>query len=70
MESWIWILNFEFRFRKNKEFKNSFGDRMVNTCSVTYCKTGYKQKGQVAEYHPVFEFPDTKSSLKKSGFIS
>ena len=38
---------------------------MVNTCSVTYCKTGYKQKGQVAEYHPVFEFPDTKSSLKE-----
>ena len=39
---------------------------MVNTCSVTYCKTGYKQQGQVAEYHPVFEFPDTKASLKEN----
>ena len=38
---------------------------MVNTCSVTYCKTGYKQKGQVAEYHLVFGFPDTKPSLKE-----
>ena len=38
---------------------------MVNTCSVTYCKTGYKRKRQVAEYHPVFGFPNTKSSLKK-----
>ena len=37
---------------------------MVNTCYVTYCKTGYKRKGQVAEY-PVFEFPDTKPSLKE-----
>ena len=26
---------FDFGFRRNKEFKNSFGDRMVNTCSVT-----------------------------------
>ena len=33
--------------------------------SVTYCKTGYKRKGQVAEYHPVFGFPDPKPSLKE-----
>ena len=38
---------------------------MVNTCSVTYCKTGYRRKGQLAEYHPVFGFPDTKPSLKE-----
>ena len=40
-------------------------ETMVNACFVTYCKTGYKRKGQVAEYHPVFEFPDTRRSLKK-----
>ena len=38
---------------------------MVNTCSVTYCETGYKWKGQVAEYHPAFGFPDTKPSSKE-----
>ena len=38
---------------------------MVNTFSVTYCKTGHKRKGQVAEHHPVFGFPDTKPSLKE-----
>ena len=38
---------------------------MVNTCCVTYCKTGYERKGQVAEYHPVFGFPDTKPYLKE-----
>ena len=38
---------------------------MINTCSVTHCKTGYKRKGQVAEYHPVFGFPDTKPSFKE-----
>ena len=38
---------------------------MGNTCSVTYCKTSYKRRGQVAEYHPVFGFPDTKLSLKE-----
>ena len=38
---------------------------MVNACSATFYKTGYKRKGQVAEYHPVFGFPDTKSSLKE-----
>ena len=38
---------------------------MVNTCSVTYCKTGYRRKAQPAEYHPVFGFPDTKPSLKE-----
>ena len=41
---------------EKKEFKNSIGDRIVNTCSATYCKTGYKRKGQVAEYYPVFGF--------------
>ena len=38
---------------------------MVNTCSVTYCKIGYEQNGQVPEYHPVFGFRDTKPSLKE-----
>ena len=38
---------------------------MVNTCSVTYCKCGYKRKVKFAEYHPVFEFSDTKPSLKE-----
>ena len=38
---------------------------MVNTRSVTYCKTSYKRKKQVAEYHPVSGFPDTKPSLKE-----
>ena len=38
---------------------------MVNTCSVTYYKTSYKRKDQVAEYHPVSGFPDTKPSLKE-----
>ena len=38
---------------------------MVNTSSVTYCKTVYKLKRQVAEYHPVFGFPYTKPSLKE-----
>ena len=41
---------------------------MVNNCSVTYFKTGYKWKGQVAEYHPVFRFSDTKPSLKEKWF--
>ena len=40
-------------------------ETMVNACFVTCCKTGYKQKGQVGEYHPVFEFPDTRRSIKK-----
>ena len=65
----MWSLEFgkyfDFKFRKNKEFKNSLGDRMVNTCSVTYCKAGYKRKVQIAEYHSVFGFPDTKPSLKE-----
>ena len=34
---------------------------MVNTCFVTYCNTCYKRKGHVAEYYPVFGFPDTKT---------
>ena len=38
---------------------------MVNTCFATYCKTGYKRKRQVAEYHSVFRFPDKKPSLKE-----
>ena len=41
---------------------------MVNICSVTYRKTGNKWKGQVAESHPVFGFPDTKPSWIMDSF--
>ena len=41
---------------------------MVNTCSVVYCKTGYKNRenkeDKIPEKHPVFGFPDSKPNLK------
>ena len=41
---------------------------MVNTCSVVYCKTGYKKRenkeDKIPEKYPVFGFPDSKSDLK------
>ena len=41
---------------------------MVNTCSVVYCKTGYKKRenkeDKIPEKYPVFGFPDSKSGLK------
>ena len=43
---------------------------MVSTCSVTYCKTGYKRNGEVAQYHPVFGFPDTKPYSKEKWIYS
>ena len=45
-----------------------FTRKLQHSCSVTYCKTGYERKGQVAEYHPVFGFTDTKPSLKEKWF--
>ena len=42
--------------------------KMVNTCSVVYCKTGYKKRGneedKIPEKHSVFGFPDSKPDLK------
>ena len=38
---------------------------MVSTCSITYCKTGYKRKGQVAEYHPAFWILKNKTIFKR-----
>ena len=41
---------------------------MVNTCSVVYCKTGYKKRenkeDKIPEKHPLFGFPDSKPDLK------
>ena len=41
---------------------------MVNTCSVVYCKTGYKKsenkEDKIPEKRPVFGFPDSNSNLK------
>ena len=41
---------------------------MVNTCSVVYCKTGYKKREnkevKIPEKHPLFGFPDSKPNLK------
>ena len=41
---------------------------MLNTCSVVYCKTGYKKRenkeDKIPEKHPVFGFPDSKPDLK------
>ena len=41
---------------------------MVNTCSVAFCKTGYKKRenneNKTPEKHPVFGFPDSKPGLK------
>ena len=41
---------------------------MVNTCSVVYCKTGYKKRenkeDKIPKKHPVFGFPDSKPDLK------
>ena len=41
---------------------------MVSTCSVVYCKTGYKKRenkeDKIPEKHPVFGFPDSKPDLK------
>ena len=49
---------------------------MVNTCSVAYCKIGYKKREnkekKIPEKHPVFGFPDSKPDLKAKGlkFVS
>ena len=41
---------------------------MVNTCSIVYCKTGYKKRenkeDKIPEKLPVFDFPDSKPDLK------
>ena len=41
---------------------------MVNTCSVVYCKTGYKKRENkqdtIPEKHAVFGFPDNRPDLK------
>ena len=36
---------------------------MVNTCSVVYCKTGYKED-KIPEKRPVFGFPDSNPNVK------
>ena len=42
--------------------------KIANTCSVVYCKTGYKKRenkeNKIPEKHPVFGFPDSKPDLK------
>ena len=49
---------------------------MVNTCSVAYCKIGYKKREnkekKIPGKHPVFGFPDSKPDLKAKGlkFVS
>ena len=41
---------------------------MVNTCSFSSCKTGFKEREnkehKFPEKHPVFGFPDSKPDLK------
>ena len=40
---------------------------MVNTCSVVFCKTGYKKRDakqdSIPEKHPVFGFPKNRTGL-------
>ena len=36
---------------------------MVNTYSVAYGKTVYKQKGEIQEWHPDCDFPDSRPSF-------
>ena len=46
-----------------KVYNKSFEDRMVNACSVTYCKTGYKHKGQTVKHHSIRRFSGTKGKI-------
>ena len=39
--------------------------KMDKTCSITHCKTGYKQKQEIQKYHLVFGFTDSRPSLKE-----